>query len=57
MVAIERKRCRCFETSLRPQIRTLVTALAMRCDYAKLVDVALRAERSLGGKRSSTMVS
>src|ERR1051325_3074114 len=50
LVSSEEDRCRRFEDGLREEIRTPVTASTTWTDYAKLVETAMRVEKSVAGK-------
>lgn len=57
MVVTEQECCRWFERGLKQENRTFVAVISLQSDYVELVNVALRVERSLGGKRSSSKIS
>lgn len=57
IVDTERERCRQFKNGLTAEIRTPVITNTVYNDYTKLVNEALGIERSLKGKRSSSVVS
>ncbi|KAE8649688.1 hypothetical protein Csa_012948, partial [Cucumis sativus] len=54
LIVDEGERCRCSINDLREEIRTSIVLILIRSDYAQLVDAALRVEKSLGLKRSSS---
>ena len=52
IVADEIDRCKRFEEGLREEIRNPVTASAEWTNFSKLVETAMRVERSLTGKKT-----
>ena len=49
LIAEEADKCKRFEDGLRSEIRTPVTASTEWTDFAKLVEAALRVEKSIAG--------